>query len=104
MSIIVNIHYNVITENSNCFEILLHYSGGSGLTGSTITGVDYIDFVEKTYAYENIFDANHNTLHATLRMVFQFTFSQSLQSIFNSDTNYSTLSLFSESIFMNNLI
>ena len=40
--------------------------------------IDNIDFVEKTYAYGNIFDANHNTLHATLWMDFQFTFSQSL--------------------------
>jgi len=66
--------------------------------------IDNIDFVEKTYAYGNIFDANHNTLHATLQMVFQFTFPQSLQSIFNTDTNHSTLSLFGESIFTNNLI
>src|SRR6185369_4759569 len=40
MSVIAIMLCSVITENSNCFEILLHYSGGSGLTGSAITGVD----------------------------------------------------------------
>ncbi|GBB99568.1 hypothetical protein RclHR1_35630001 [Rhizophagus clarus] len=45
------------------------------LTGPKIWNIaviDNIDFMERTYAYSNIFDAIRKSVHATLRMVFQF--------------------------------
>ncbi len=38
-----------------------------------ISVIDNIDFMEQTFTYGNIFDATRKTVHATLRIVFQFT-------------------------------
>lgn len=35
--------------------------------------IDNIDFKQDTFKYGNIYDYSRNTVHATLRMVFQFT-------------------------------
>jgi hypothetical protein len=43
--------------------------------------LDNIDFMESTFRYGNIFDVTRGTSHATLRMVFQFTFPRPLQEL-----------------------
>ena len=43
--------------------------------------IDNIDFCEETFTYDNIFDTTRKTMHATLRMVFQFKLSHLLLKI-----------------------
>ena len=53
--------------------------------------IDNIDFKEKTFCYDNIFDVVRRTAHATLRMVFQFTLPKPLSEIVSrtdSNTNF----------------
>ena len=38
-----------------------------------VSVIDNIDFIEWTFTYGNIFDTTRKTVHAILRMVFQFT-------------------------------
>ncbi|CAJ0900037.1 14222_t:CDS:2 [Entrophospora sp. SA101] len=48
--------------------------------------IDNIDFQEKTFGYNNIFDVTRRTTHSTLRMVFQFKLPHPLSTISsNSD-------------------
>ncbi len=72
-----------------------------------ISVIDNIDFIEQTYAYGNIFDTTRRSVHATLRMVFQFTLPMQIQhcSPINIKAfNGNNLSIFGTSDFTNNLL
>jgi len=43
--------------------------------------IDNIDFKDQTFYYGNIYDATRTSSHATVRMIFQFTLSKTLQEI-----------------------
>ena len=43
--------------------------------------IDNIDFKEKSFTFGNIYNVNRMTLHATLRLLFQFELLVSLNSI-----------------------
>src|SRR6266540_3221779 len=72
-----------------------------------ISVIDNIDFIEQTYAYGNIFDTTCRSVHATLRMIFQFTLPMQIQhcSPINIKAfNGNNLSIFGTSDFTNNLL
>ena len=70
--------------------------------------IDNIDFMEKTFAYGNIFDTTRRSVHATLRMLFQFEFSKPIKQILGVVQNITNPRdqrvLFGESIYTNNFL
>ncbi|CAG8630299.1 10631_t:CDS:2 [Dentiscutata erythropus] len=69
--------------------------------------IDNIDFIEKTFAYGNIYDVARRTAHATLRMVFQFILPMQLRCrnhINVSNPREINQSLFGTSTFTSNLL
>ena len=69
-----------------------------------ISVIDNIDFIEQTYIYRNIFDTTYRSVHATLRIVFQFTQIQHCSPINIKGFNGNNLSIFDISDFTNNLL
>lgn len=61
--------------------------------------IDNIDFMEKTFKYDNIFDTSRRTAHATLRMVFQFEFDRPLSEVIAEEKNTETTFRIGESEF-----
>src|SRR5438132_9970364 len=73
--------------------------------------IDNIDFVEKTFAYGNIFDVGRRSIHATVRMIFQFELPKPVQQILaeartnvNVNARDKKVSLFGESAYTNSLL
>jgi len=68
-----------------------------------VAAIDNIDFKDQTFYYGNIYDATRSSSHATIRMVFQFTFSEPLETIIKKEiSSYRTeLELFGLSSYTN---
>ncbi|RHZ69647.1 hypothetical protein Glove_281g66 [Diversispora epigaea] len=84
----------MLTNHTKCWEYILEKNRidveeptlrllkGSNIWNACV--IDNIDIKEKTFSYGNIYDVTHSSVHATLRLVFQFQLPIDITSISNN--------------------